>query len=232
MSNQTVTPEKSNLILGGWSPFKALTEEDETVWKETPKPIGVDYTPYEISMQVVAGINYRFKCKTTIPGSPYSGSEAIVEIFKPLKGKPYITNIIPSNSSNVFGIVAQYYFYTPSSINANSGTLNLTIIANDSYQEEKASGKISIQSLLGLGTRTEIEFSELPTSFNSSTGYTTVKGKAKGTYRDGFNQPEKIEAEITISLHPGFKDGNLTVNGFLENIPIKADYVHYLNENS
>lgn len=231
MSNSTVTPEKSSLILGGWSPFTSLTEEDKIVWDETPKPIGVVYEPYEVSKQVVAGINYRFKCKTSIPNNTLLGSEAIVEIFKPLDGKPYITNIIPSNSDltvEPLGIIAEYRFYTPSSINANSGTLSLNIIASE---DEKSSGVILIQSLLGLGTKTELKFEELPTSFNGSTGYTTITGQAKGTYTPGFNNPEPVNTEIFISLAPGFKEGTLTVKGFLENMPINAIFVHYLNEN-
>lgn len=82
---------------GGWSKYEKLTQGDEKVFKEAIGGIiGVKYTPNLVSRQIVAGMNYRFKC-TARPVTPASTEyEAIVQIYAPLKGKPFITHIYPS----------------------------------------------------------------------------------------------------------------------------------------
>mgnify|MGYP003579581385 CR=1 FL=1 len=81
------------LVPGGWTKYHKLTPEDEVVFKEaTQGLVGVKYTPQEVSTQVVAGTNYRYRCTASIPPAQVIW-EAIVEIFKPLDGKPYITSI-------------------------------------------------------------------------------------------------------------------------------------------
>lgn len=87
MSNEANVP-------GGWTPYHALTPEDKAVFQEALAGfVGVHYTPNTVSTQVVAGTNYRFKCTASIPPAEVVW-EAIVEIFQPLKGKPYITGIV------------------------------------------------------------------------------------------------------------------------------------------
>ena len=82
-------------ICGGWTPYHALTVADKSVFDEALKGfVGVTYTPNSVSTQVVAGVNYRFKCIASMPPSEVIW-EAIVEIFKPLNGgTPHITGII------------------------------------------------------------------------------------------------------------------------------------------
>ena len=92
MATQAST--KSTTLLGGWSPYGPLSLEDRTIFDEALEGfVGVKYTPISVSKQVVAGMNYRFKCEASMPPSDVIW-EAIVEIFKPLDGKPYITGII------------------------------------------------------------------------------------------------------------------------------------------
>lgn len=80
-------------FVGGWSPYGPLTPEDKEVFSQAMNGfVGVHYTPKEVSKQVVAGMNYRFKCDASLPSQPAIW-EAIVEIFQPLDGKPYITAI-------------------------------------------------------------------------------------------------------------------------------------------
>jgi len=55
--------------------------------------MGVQYTPQQVSTQVVAGVNYRFKCLARVPAPSNQCYEAIMQIFAPLEGKPYITDI-------------------------------------------------------------------------------------------------------------------------------------------
>ncbi|AXG75220.1 hypothetical protein DVK85_04160 [Flavobacterium arcticum] len=81
-------------VVGGWSAYHKLTPEDQKVFNEAMKGfVGVKYTPQSVSTQVVAGMNYRFKCIASMPPSEVEW-EAIVEIFRPLNGAPYITGII------------------------------------------------------------------------------------------------------------------------------------------
>lgn len=80
--------------LGGWTPYHPLTPADQQVFKEAMAGfVGVTYTPQAVSTQVVAGTNYRFKCTASMPPADVIW-EAIVEIYQPLEGKPYITGIV------------------------------------------------------------------------------------------------------------------------------------------
>lgn len=53
------------------------------------------YIPFEVSTQVVAGTNYRFKCKSTVPLAKPIHGEAVVQIFQSLDGSAHITSITP-----------------------------------------------------------------------------------------------------------------------------------------
>ena len=92
MSTQTAA---TTTTLGGWSAYHKLTPEDRKVFDEAMKGfVGVKYDPQSVSTQVVAGVNYRFKCLASMPPSDVVW-EAIVEIFQPLNGgTPYVTGII------------------------------------------------------------------------------------------------------------------------------------------
>ncbi|QXP72450.1 hypothetical protein H0I31_01750 [Tenacibaculum sp. AHE15PA] len=91
MNTETLT--KKETFVGGWTAYHALTTEDRKVFDEALKGfVGVSYTPNQVSTQVVAGVNYRFKCSASIPPSEVIW-EAIVEIYQPLDGKAHITGI-------------------------------------------------------------------------------------------------------------------------------------------
>lgn len=86
MSNQ-------DTLIGGWTAYHALTEKDWSVFKEALSGfIGVSYEPQAVSTQVVAGTNYRFKCLASIPPALVVW-EAVVEIFEPLQGTPYVIGV-------------------------------------------------------------------------------------------------------------------------------------------
>lgn len=80
-------------LVGGWTPYHPLTPKDKEVFKEALGGfVGVNYTPEEVSSQVVNGTNYRYLSKASLPGSSASW-QAIVEIYAPINGKPHITQI-------------------------------------------------------------------------------------------------------------------------------------------
>jgi hypothetical protein len=80
-------------IVGGWTAYNAITPAEREVFNKAMEGfVGVSYLPSAVSTQVVAGMNYRFKCEASMPPSEVLW-EAIVEIYQPLKGIPHITNI-------------------------------------------------------------------------------------------------------------------------------------------
>ncbi|WP_299122181.1 hypothetical protein [uncultured Tenacibaculum sp.] len=92
MKTETLTENQT--VVGGWSPYTALTPEDRKVFDEAMAGlVGVNYTPEQVSKQVVAGINYRFKCEASMPPS-MAVWQAIVEIYQPLDKKPHVVGII------------------------------------------------------------------------------------------------------------------------------------------
>lgn len=81
-------------LVGGWTMYHPLTPEDQQVFKEALNGfVGVNYEPSEVSTQVVNGTNYRYKCTASIPPAEVVW-QAIVEIYKPINGKPHIISII------------------------------------------------------------------------------------------------------------------------------------------
>ncbi len=80
---------------GGWSEFSPnISEEDMKVFDDAVgQVIGVDYKPFAVAKQVVAGLNYRFICNSSIV-APYAENKAvIIKIFRDLDGHSRITQI-------------------------------------------------------------------------------------------------------------------------------------------
>ncbi|MEA9413021.1 MULTISPECIES: hypothetical protein [unclassified Flavobacterium] len=93
MSSQTQVLENHEPILGGWTDFRKPTAADLLLFKQALEGyVGVKYIPTAVATQVVAGINYRFRCTASIPPSEIA-YEAIVKIFKPLVGDPHVVKI-------------------------------------------------------------------------------------------------------------------------------------------
>lgn len=83
-------------ILGGWTAYDVLLSEDKEVFAQAIDGlVGVNYTTISVSKQVVAGVNYRFRCDARLPSSGDKW-EAVIEIYKPLEGMPHITSITRS----------------------------------------------------------------------------------------------------------------------------------------
>lgn len=81
-------------MVGGWTAYQDLTPDCRSVFDEARAGlIGVEYEPQRVSVQIVAGINYRYQATATLPGPSRQSWRAMVEIHAPLDGKPYITQI-------------------------------------------------------------------------------------------------------------------------------------------
>jgi hypothetical protein len=117
---------------------------------------------------------------------------------------------------------AKYSFQNPYSINGPFGTLNVTLLEESTGQS--AIGTVTIQTLFGMGTETTLQYSG-PSSFNPSTGYTSVQAIGKGTMNAWPNPPQPVTAKMNFTLAPGFKSGTLTVDGFLQGYALTATSV-------
>lgn len=117
---------------------------------------------------------------------------------------------------------AKYSFQNPYSINGPFGTLDVTLIEDQSGQG--AIGTVMIQTLFGMGTETNLQYRG-KSEFNPSTGYTSVKGVGRGVMNAWPNPPRPIVTELNFELAPGFEKGTLTVEGFFQGFALTATSV-------
>lgn len=83
----------STLIPGGWTLYRTdITRDDYNVFSKAMGGfMGTKYTPFAVSTQVVAGINYKFICNgESINTAP---SVAVINIHRPLQGEPEFLSI-------------------------------------------------------------------------------------------------------------------------------------------
>jgi len=81
-------------ICGGWSAFHPLNNDEKNIFNEAIKGlVGVNYTPIEVSTQVVEGMNYRFLCNAELPSPTIGCYRVIMEICEDLTGAPRICEI-------------------------------------------------------------------------------------------------------------------------------------------
>lgn len=81
---------------GGWTYQSYLTPYDSFIFYNA---IGDHpnyfYRPVAVAKQVVNGTNYRFITIAEPKTNNLSAHFAVVDIYQPLNGKPYVTNISP-----------------------------------------------------------------------------------------------------------------------------------------
>nr|WP_302597584.1 hypothetical protein [uncultured Cellulosilyticum sp.] len=72
---------------GSWSSFRRPNRQDSAIFEQAIRGlIGVLYEPLYVSTQVVAGRNYLFIAKTTVPGPTCFVDIVTVSIFVALDG--------------------------------------------------------------------------------------------------------------------------------------------------
>lgn len=108
-----------------------------------------------------------------------------------------------------------YSFHTRNSINQPQGTFNLTILEMPSGTD--AVGNMEVTTLWGNTTHTSLNYHGTA-EFNSSTGYTTVNGVGKGIMTFNFNEKRPLVTNINISLQPGMKEGEMSIEALGENM--------------
>lgn len=88
--------DKNETLPGGWSPFTSnISKDAQQAFAEATKNwVGVKYSDFAVSQQVVAGMNYNFLCNGTASTQNPLTSLYSVHIFKPLSGDARIVKII------------------------------------------------------------------------------------------------------------------------------------------
>ena len=90
-SSELVSSSATNAIVGSYSEYREPSEDEKIFFEEVVKEYEKElFNPERVSMQVVAGINYRFLCSMK---DGEVTSKVIVTIYKPLSGDPKITSV-------------------------------------------------------------------------------------------------------------------------------------------
>jgi hypothetical protein len=88
-----MTQGDENTIFGGWSNYHNLDQEELEIFRDADKLIGVDYDPQEVAIMPFAGMCYLYKCNATIVNREGTKFKAVVQVFKPIGGDPFISYI-------------------------------------------------------------------------------------------------------------------------------------------
>lgn len=80
---------------GGWTKFRMVKPEEQTMFHQVMTLIGVQYEPFAVATQVVQGENYNFFCNAHAESNPPRDYAAQVHIFRPLpeQGTPMVVSI-------------------------------------------------------------------------------------------------------------------------------------------
>lgn len=90
--------EISGQLCGGFTEQRELTEEEMEMFRYVTGTGDIVFTPLSVSTQVVAGINYKFWCRSDNPDTPEENpGHCWITIFKPLPGRgdPRLVSIEP-----------------------------------------------------------------------------------------------------------------------------------------
>ncbi|MDR0643871.1 MAG: hypothetical protein LBG05_03000 [Treponema sp.] len=95
-------------LLGAWSPFAPVNDEDKQLFKSAVRLLGVDYTPLLAAKQVVDGLQYLFVCnaRIVIPNTKEYG--VVVRVYLPVgeKSEVEVTRIGHPHFVGAFGAFA------------------------------------------------------------------------------------------------------------------------------
>ena len=99
-SNSTSEPQAENVqatdsdpsgqIVGGFTEYREITEEEMTMFKKAMGESDMEFTPQKVATQVVNGINYKFFCDCK---DGYNLQRCEVTIYKPINGEPTVTKM-------------------------------------------------------------------------------------------------------------------------------------------
>lgn len=94
-ATMTAPTTAESLLVGGWTSFNfTLTPKAKEIFNAALKGfVGVAYTPLAFATQVVAGTNWCFLAKGTVPAPGAPELAVLLYIFEPLEGPPHITEI-------------------------------------------------------------------------------------------------------------------------------------------
>lgn len=85
--------DQSQHLCGAYTEQRAISDEELVLFSNVIGTIDTvtEYTPVSVSTQVVAGLNYKFRCLYDDKNG--SSGECFVIIYMPLQGDPELTGI-------------------------------------------------------------------------------------------------------------------------------------------
>lgn len=85
----------SKMLSRGWSSFSCdISPEARQVFEAAcSELVGMSYKPVAVATQIVAGKDYSFFCNAKIVAPNTPNQAALINIYQPLNGEPYITEI-------------------------------------------------------------------------------------------------------------------------------------------
>ncbi len=90
--------------VGSWAAFQAITPESQAIFDKAMGPqVGTVYTPMCVSMQVVAGKNYRFYCFASTTTNPPQTKNAFVDVSVDPAGNVQEKKITDIERKNLMG---------------------------------------------------------------------------------------------------------------------------------
>ena len=91
---QVPAPTQSGPVVGAYGEDREITPEDMEVYNEAMEGfVGVSYDLISVAVQVVAGLNYRFRAVGTPAVLNPEPFDAYIYIYQPLEGPPELTDI-------------------------------------------------------------------------------------------------------------------------------------------
>jgi hypothetical protein len=82
------TVQADGQLLGGWTAYRALDPQTQRIFDQSVDGlVGVKYTAFCVSSQVVAGTNYCFFCIGTVVNPNAESKNYYLEVFVSLEGK-------------------------------------------------------------------------------------------------------------------------------------------------
>lgn len=87
---QAADSNPSGQIVGGFTEYREITEEEMAIFKKAIGESDMEFTPQKVATQVVNGINYKFFCDCK---DGYNLQRCEVTIYKPINGEPTVTKM-------------------------------------------------------------------------------------------------------------------------------------------
>jgi len=88
-ANSCKAEPQKKVLCGGYTEQRKISDEDYALFRKVMGESAI--TPISVATQVVAGLNYRFRC--SYDGIGKAPGHCLITIYKPLQGEPVISKV-------------------------------------------------------------------------------------------------------------------------------------------